>query len=150
MLLRALRMQALSDSPEAFGSTLEREVARSTAEWQRWLGPGAIVFLETADGPQGLAAGVPDAVEPGVVSLMSMWVHPELRGSGAANTLIGAVLAWAEEVGAALIRLDVIEGNDRARRLYERQQFRPTGQVAGRARDGAREIQMERGVRREE
>ena len=116
MLLRALRMQALSDSPEAFGSTLEREVARSTAEWQRWLGPGAIFFLETADGPQGLAAGVPDAVEPGVVSLMSMWVHPELRGSGAANTLIGAVLAWAEEVGAALIRLDVSEGNDRARR----------------------------------
>ena len=35
--LRALRLQALSDSPEAFGSTYERELARTHEEWQRWL-----------------------------------------------------------------------------------------------------------------
>jgi GNAT superfamily N-acetyltransferase len=124
-VLRTLRMQALSESPEAFGSTLDREVARSTADWQRWLSPSATCILETATGPMGLAAGVPDAADPDMVSLMAMWVHPDLRGSGAADMLIDAVLAWAEAVGAHLIRLDVIQGNDRARRVYERHQFRP-------------------------
>jgi ribosomal protein S18 acetylase RimI-like enzyme len=44
------------------------------------------------------------------------------------------------------VRLDVIEGNDRARRLYERHGFRATGHITVRARDGAREVQMERRI----
>jgi GNAT superfamily N-acetyltransferase len=145
-VLRALRIQALSEAPEAFGSTLDRELARSPSEWQRWLSPSATFFLDTASGPKGIAAGVPDAGDPAIVYLMAMWVHPDLRGSGAADMLVEAVLAWAEGVGASAIRLDVIQGNDRARLLYERHQFGPTGQTAVRSRDGAIEVQMARRV----
>ena len=145
-LLRKIRLEALAEAPAAFGSTLDRERARTLVDWQKWLSPSATFVLETNDGPEGIAAGVPDSTDPTVVHLMAMWVHPALRGSGAASALVQAVLAWAEERGARSIRLDVIDGNDRARRLYERHGFQATGQIAIRPRDGAREVQMERRV----
>ena len=143
-ILRELRLQALSDSPVAFGSTYERELARSAAEWQRWLSPGAIFFLEDAAGARGMVAGVPDEIDAAVVHLMAMWVSPALRGSGAGDALVAAVLAWANSQGAASVRLQVILGNDRARHFYERNGFRYTGREQIRQRDGMIELQMER------
>jgi ribosomal protein S18 acetylase RimI-like enzyme len=145
-LLRKIRLEALSEAPEAFGSTLDRERARTLVDWQKWLSPSATFVLETTTGPEGIAAGVPDSTDPAVVHLMAMWVHPALRGSGAASALVQAVLAWAEEQGARLVRLSVIDGNHRARRLYERHGFQDTGHIALRPRDGAREVEMERRV----
>ena len=145
-LLREIRLEALSEAPEAFGSTLERERARTLVDWQKWLSPSATFLLETDNGPRGIAAGVPDSTDTTVVHLMAMWVHPALRGSGAASALVEAVLAWAEEQGASSVRLDVIDGNDRARQLYERHGFEATGKIAIRPRDNAREVQMERRV----
>ena len=55
-ILRALRLQALSDTPDAFGSTYERELARTTADWQRWLSPGATFILTDDDDPRGIVA----------------------------------------------------------------------------------------------
>jgi RimJ/RimL family protein N-acetyltransferase len=46
-----------------------------------------------------------------------------------------------------LVRLKVIQRNDRARRFYERIGFRPTGHQTVRERDGEIEIQMERNSR---
>jgi GNAT superfamily N-acetyltransferase len=46
-----------------------------------------------------------------------MWVHPDLRGTGAANALVSSVKAWAAEVGATQIRLKVVEKNSVARRF---------------------------------
>jgi hypothetical protein len=56
-----LRIQALTDSPNAFGSTYERELARTTEDWRRWLAPGVTFILEASGEPRGLAAGVRDA-----------------------------------------------------------------------------------------
>jgi hypothetical protein len=50
-VLRALRLEALSDAPEAFGSTYARELARTTADWQRWFAPGITLILEEAGTP---------------------------------------------------------------------------------------------------
>jgi ribosomal protein S18 acetylase RimI-like enzyme len=143
-LLLKIRVEALCESPEAFGSTIDRERARTPADWQKWLSPSATFLLETDGGAQGIVAGVPDATDTAVVHLMAMWVHPALRGSGAASALVQSVLDWAEARRASLVRLDVIEDNLRARRLYERHGFRPTGHITTRPRDGARELQMER------
>lgn len=145
-LLRELRIQALSEAPAAFGSTLQRELDRTPAEWTSWLSPAATYLLEAGTTPRGIAAGVPDATDPSVVWLMAMWLHPDLRGSGAADLLVEAVLSWATNVGAERIRLDVIAGNDAAIGLYQRFGFRPTGYTTIRARDGATELQMERKV----
>jgi ribosomal protein S18 acetylase RimI-like enzyme len=145
-LLLEIRLEALSESPEAFGSTLDRERARTPADWKKWLSPSATFILETTIGLQGIVAAVPDLTEPAVVHLMAMWVHPALRGSGAASALVQSVVAWAEERDASSVRLDVIEDNHRARRLYERHGFRTTGHISVRPRDGARELQMERRI----
>ncbi|HEY4905354.1 MAG TPA: GNAT family N-acetyltransferase, partial [Candidatus Sulfotelmatobacter sp.] len=72
------------------------------------------------------------------------WVHPKIRGSGGADELVAAVIAWAQSEGAKLVRLKVIQGNDRARGFYERMGFRATGREEIRQRDGVIEVQMER------
>jgi ribosomal protein S18 acetylase RimI-like enzyme len=145
-ILRALRLLALSEAPAAFGSTYDRELARTPADWQRWLSPGATFLVDAADGVRGLVAGMPDATDPAIVHLMAMWVHPALRGSGAADALVAAVLSWARESRARVVRLAVVQANDRARRCYERNGFRATGTQSVRDRDGAIEIEMDQAL----
>jgi GNAT superfamily N-acetyltransferase len=145
-ILRELRLQALSDEPDAFGSTYEREFARTTSDWQRWLSPGATFILEEPQGASGIVAGGRDTTDPAIVHLMAMWVHRTRRGTGAGDRLVAAVLSWARTDGAKAVRLNVIGSNARARRFYERNGFRPTGEETVRARDGQIEVQMERAV----
>ncbi len=146
-LLRKVRLQALSEAPDAFGSTYEREVARTNSEWQQWLTPAATFILGDTNGEEeearGIIAGLRDSTDPTVVHLMAMWVHPAIRGSGAADGLVAAVLGWAASEGANRVRLKVIQSNDRARRFYERNGFRLTGHEDIRERDGQIELQME-------
>jgi GNAT superfamily N-acetyltransferase len=142
MTLRSVRLQALTDSPRAFSSTYEREVARTAEDWRHWLAPAA-TFILTADGePRGLVAGVPDQSDSSIMHLMAMWVHPDIRGTGAADALISSVKAWAVHKGATEVRLKVVEGNDRARRCYERAGFRPTGRQSVLEKNGDIELEM--------
>jgi GNAT superfamily N-acetyltransferase len=141
-VLRALRVQALTDSPRAFSSTLERELARTTEDWQRWMSPGVTFILEAGGEPRGLVAGGLDKSDALVVDLMAMWVHPDLRGTGAADALILSVKNWASEVGATRVRLQVVENNDRAKRCYERAGFRATGRQGVVETTGDIEIEM--------
>lgn len=141
-VLRAVRLQALGDSPRAFGSTYERELARTTEDWRRWLAPGGTFLLEVGGEVRGMVAGVRDAQDSSVVHLMAMWVHPDHRGTGAADALVSSVKAWAAEVGAKQVRLNVVEGNERARRCYERAGFRATGRLGVLEKNGDVEIEM--------
>jgi ribosomal protein S18 acetylase RimI-like enzyme len=139
---RDLRVQALTDAPEAFSSTLEREQARTIEDWRKWMAPG-VTFLVLADSePRGLVAGVSDAENRALVHLMAMWVHPAVRGTGAADLLVEAVKKWAVEMGATEVRLGVVETNARARRCYERNGFRETGRRGVVAKSGEAEIEM--------
>ena len=147
-ILRELRLQALTDAPDAFSSSYERELARTPEDWRRWLSPGVTLFLEKSGTPRGLVAGLHDRENAGIVQLMSMWVHPDLRGSGAADALVSEHFAWARGAGATLVRLEVMATNERARRLYERHGFRLTGRETIREADGRVELQMERQVGR--
>jgi ribosomal protein S18 acetylase RimI-like enzyme len=146
LILRAVRLQAVSDTPEAFGSTYDRELARTIADWQRWMSPGATFILDDAGRARGIIAGMRDESDAAVVHLMSMWVDPSLRGSGAAEALVASLLTWAETEGARQMRLAVIQTNDRARRFYERLGFRENGRQSVRQRDGAIEVEMERAL----
>ena len=57
-VLRSLRLQALTDSPRSFSSTYERELARTTQDWQRWMAPG-VTFILVAEGePRGLTCRI--------------------------------------------------------------------------------------------
>lgn len=141
-VLRTLRLQALTDSPRAFSSSYEREVARTTEDWQRWMSPGVTFILEAGREPHGMVAGVRDKDDSSMVHLMAMWVHPDSRGTGAADQLVASIKNWAEEVGAKKVRLDVVEGNRRARRCYERAGFRATGRFGVVEKNGDIEVEM--------
>jgi GNAT superfamily N-acetyltransferase len=141
-IVRDLRLRALADAPDAFTSTLEQERVRTAADWRRWLGEAAVFVFDDAAGPAGLAAGVPHRADPRSVFLMSMWVRPGRRGSGAADALIGAVLSWARGLGVARVLLHVGSHNGRARRCYERNGFRATGGSFVDHRTGTLELEM--------
>jgi GNAT superfamily N-acetyltransferase len=143
-ILREVRLQALSDAPDAFGSTYEREVARTVEDWRRWLSPGATFLLEDPRGVRGIVACTLDATDAAIVHLMAMWAHPDIRGSGAGDRLVAEVVAWARAEGASVVQLQVIQDNLRARRFYEKNGFRLTGRTRVRERDGQIEVQMER------
>ena len=123
--VRALRIAAMTDSPEAFGSTAERERGRTTEDWTAMVASGEMFLLEDGPIPVGLA-GLHEG------HLVSMWVAPEARGQGGGDRLVEAVVADAD---GAELHLWVTDGNDRARRLYERHGFELTGRREVRMRD---------------
>lgn len=138
-ILRWLRIEALTDAPHAFGSTLERERARTEDDWRRWVDPGPTWLLEDDGTPLGLT-GVflrPD----GAAEVVSMWVREEARGTGAAEALMRAAMEWGVDHGIEL-RLHATKGNDRAQRFYERLGFVLTGATEVRDHDGAIEREM--------
>ncbi|MFJ4963933.1 putative acetyltransferase [Streptomyces sp. ADI96-02] len=133
-LYRALRLAALTDAPQEFGSTLAREEALTEDQWRRRLeGRGQFVARQDGD-PCGIAGVVP--AEPRVAELVSVWVRPRSRGQGVGGLLLDAALGWAEEHGCVEVRLTVSEGNDAAERLYSRHGFRRTA-AGGPAEDAA-------------
>jgi hypothetical protein len=56
-VLRALRLEALGEAPEAFSSSYEHELARTQEDWRRWLSSGVTLLLEDAGLARGLVAG---------------------------------------------------------------------------------------------
>ncbi len=61
----------------------------------------------------------------GVSELISMWVAPAARGTGAGDALVRGVIAWAEQQPPTrALHLCVVKENHRAIRLYERHGFR--------------------------
>jgi RimJ/RimL family protein N-acetyltransferase len=143
-LLRELRIAALTDSPKAFSSTLDREHARTEANWLSWVTPPSVTFiLESAEGEtRGIVAGAPEKDDPSIVILMSMWVHESHRGTGAARQLIGSVQKWAADLNAREVQLLVNESNPVARGCYERTGFRATGKRGINPVTGEPEIEM--------
>ncbi len=143
--MREVRLAALRDAPQAFGSTYERELAFTEEEWRRRVATG-LKLLAMLDGqPVGHAGGLPSAEEPGAVDLVGMWVDPAARGRGVGEALVESVTRWAATQGAQRVCLWVTETNVPAQRLYERCGFMPTGDRMPMPRDHSiTEIKMAR------
>ncbi|MCR6487103.1 GNAT family N-acetyltransferase [Amycolatopsis sp. OK19-0408] len=124
-VLREIRLRALADTPENFGSLVAAEGAKPAEEWRSWLRDRAWFAAFDGEDTVALVCGWPGELE---WLVFSMWVAPQARGRGLAADLIGAVRETAEVAGAEAIVLHVFEGNDRARRVYERLGFVPTGE----------------------
>jgi GNAT superfamily N-acetyltransferase len=142
-LLRELRMMAISDAPEAFGSTLQETAERSVQTWRHMLRPERNPFFifEVENVIGGLIGGLSPS-ENSVAQLVSMWVSPQLRGRQVSDQLVEHVIRWAVEAGACRITLHCTEGNLFAERLYARHGFSRTGEIEVRERDNAVEFEM--------
>ena len=145
---RQVRLSALTDSPEAYASTLEREQVFDEWTWRSRLSENG-TFLATR---HGVVAGTATGLFPGEQSspgeqggattrdrmLVAMWVLPDHRGTGVAQALVEAVVGWAREDGAERVLLSVVDTNEVGRRLYERMGFALTGRAEPLARDLSR------------
>ena len=130
---RDLRLRALAESPDAFGSTLALERARPDVDWATRLDAGARapselpLVAERGGDAVGLAWGRLADDDPGVARLYQVWVAPEHRGHGVGRLLLDAVVEWARAAGAHTLALDVTCGDTPAMRLYTRAGCRPAG-----------------------
>jgi len=126
-ILREIRLAALQDAPQAFGSTYQREARFTEAQWRKRINDTAVTFFAQLDedpAPAGIA-GV--WVDDGAAELVSMWVRPDARGRGVGEALVMATAGWARARGHGALFLWVTEVNAPARRLYERCGFAPSG-----------------------
>lgn len=142
--LRAIRLRALSDAPDAFATTFDEAVAWLPENWARQLAELA-TFVATTDGDDiGLVRGVPHRDDPDAGFLLSMWVAPETRRQGIGSALVDAVVDWAQSRGFKRLALDVAESNATATAFYLRKGFVPNGLVGALPppREHVREIQM--------
>ena len=130
---RTLRLAALRDAPDAFGSTLAAEQERLPEQWRDRLAQaqtsGADLPLVAA--VQGQALGLlwakVDADDARLVHLFQMWVVPEARGQGLGKALLAHAIAWARSVGARCVQLGVTSGDTPAARLYASAGFHAVG-----------------------
>lgn len=135
--VRHLRLAALADTPDAFGSTLEQEADRDEASWRGWLDrPDVATFVASLVGEDGESrtaglttiAAVTDET-PRTAGMYSVWVAPSVRGRGVGDALLAAAVAHARAAGYARIVLDVGDHNTPAQALYARHGFTPTGRT---------------------
>lgn len=135
---REVRLRALREEPDAFGSTYAAELTLDDVSWQARASSGRQFLAVDGARVVGTATGwtVPDE-PPSQRWLVGMWVDPRYRGRGLAGRLVDAVAGWARAEGARTLRLDVALGNGPARAAYLRRGFCGTGEITSMPRDPA-------------
>lgn len=126
--LRAIRLRALADAPDAFYTTLEQAEAFDEAQWIDQLDRLPTFVAEIEGGDIAMVRGKLD--DNGTDAwLLSMWVAPEARGQGVGDRLVDTIIEWAISEGRERLLLEVTDKNAGAIRLYDRKGFKPTGRT---------------------
>jgi GNAT superfamily N-acetyltransferase len=127
--VRDVRLRALTDAPDAFGTALAADARRPPESWRARLAEAtAATFLACTGGEDvGMVVGAPYEGREPDAGLFAMWVAPEARGTGVGDALVRAVTGWARAAGHPRLLLDVADDNVAAIRLYARHGFAPTG-----------------------
>jgi ribosomal protein S18 acetylase RimI-like enzyme len=126
-------LRALADSPDAFGSTWEVEHEKPDEYWAGRLSSAVTsqrqlpLVAEAGTALVGLVWGRIEDAQPESAHVFQMWVAPEARSRGCGTVLLQTVVAWARNLKATTVSLQVTCGDTAARRLYERAGFRPAG-----------------------
>jgi ribosomal protein S18 acetylase RimI-like enzyme len=131
--LRALRLRALREEPEAFGSSWEEENQRPLEQTiARLQADGITAFGGFADG--GRLAGMvrlwrhEGSKTEHKADIISMYVAPEVRGRGLGKMLLSAAITHARTTpGIEQLMLAVNATNVPAHNLYLAMGFTPYG-----------------------
>ncbi|MFK3985033.1 GNAT family N-acetyltransferase [Micromonospora sp. NPDC050397] len=140
--MRALRLEMLADAPLAFLETVAEAAARPHGEFAqrvRHSAHGGDIAAFVAEMPPanpgspaagrlvGHLGGHAVPTEPGLTVIFAVYVTPALRGTGLLADLVEQVAAWSRAAGRPELMLEVVVGNDRALRAYQRLGFVDTG-----------------------
>lgn len=138
--LRSIRLEALSDTPDAFGSTSEDALGFSDDRWRTMAAQWCYFLCERDGEVMGMISGGLNDQHPGTHWMYGMYVTPSARGSGVANDLVDAVFEWARSEGATELYLHVTSTISRARAFYEKLGFEFTGNHFTMTRDPRLEL----------
>ena len=150
-LSRALRLEALADTPIGFLETLEQAQSADDQTWQQRAARGAEggdafqVLAWDGDRPVGTCVSF---VRDGRTWLVAVYLSPDARGQGLLAELVDRCAGWARGGGAPELVLEVHESNVRARAAYAKLGFVETGSATPYPHDppGGLELEMVRGL----
>ena len=131
---RDVRLRALADAPDAFGSTYAREAAFGESEWKACFDSvsGADDCLPLVAEDDGAFVGLTwarlDAANPRIAHLYQVWVAPTHRRRGVGRAMMDAAIVWARARAVQRLALDVTCGNSAALGMYERAGFVAVGE----------------------
>ena len=133
---RALRLEMLADSPLAFLENVAQAAARPHESFRRRLtdsttGCRIAQFIADPGGRSrlaGHAGGIVLTDEPGVTCVFAVYVTPSRRGGKVLAELVDAVADWSRRCRRDELMLEVVVGNGRAVRAYEKLGFVDTGE----------------------
>jgi GNAT superfamily N-acetyltransferase len=133
--VRDVRLRALRDAPDAFGSTFEGESGSGEPLWRAWAtgwdGAEAQALFAAVENEAwlGIALGVRWDAEGEIANLYAMWVERGGRRRGAGAALVEAVVGWARSLpGVRRVHLAATVTNPDAIAFYERCGFADTGE----------------------
>ncbi|MFH8381465.1 GNAT family N-acetyltransferase [Kitasatospora sp. NPDC018058] len=136
--LRAIKLEALLDSPTAFSSSYDDTVALAEDVWQQQAAVEAtseecatFVAVDEAGAWVGIAGVGPIPDVPDHVHVHSVYVSPRYRGpAGPAAELMRACIRHAQgHTALGWLTLGVHERNLRALAFYRRLGFEDTGKI---------------------
>jgi len=152
--LRALRLQALADTPIAYLESLEQALSYGEDVWRARAvrssegGDSVQLLAFVDDRAVATAVGFVDPERADTAVLAAVYLAPDRRGTGLLEELVDRVSGWAAGTGRTALRLWVHEDNERARSAYARLEFAETGQTMAYPLDQTRrELAMERLLR---
>ena len=116
---RGIRLAGLRESPEAFGSTFDRENIQPLAWFRDRLAASQVFGAFCSADLLGIAGF---AIREGEKErhkglLWGMYVRPDVRKAGLGRQLVEAVVEYAR-AHVEVVQLSVVSGNEPARRLY--------------------------------
>jgi RimJ/RimL family protein N-acetyltransferase len=119
-LYRELRLEALTNNPDAFSSTIDIERDRPLNRFAARLAENFVLGAFDGERPVGIAGFY---VQPGPKHahkgmLWGMYVRPEMRGAGIGRVLVETIVAHARDQ-VEILQLFVVADNLPARRLYQ-------------------------------
>ncbi|MDQ6714563.1 MAG: GNAT family N-acetyltransferase [Actinomycetota bacterium] len=128
---KAIRLAALSDSPDAFVASLEEEQGYEEAFWRERMRRSTRLVAQRGNGEGAEQLGVVslgDAKDEGgrVAEIFGLWVSPEARGTGVATKLVEASAERARKDGRTHVAYWVGTDNGRAVAFASGIGFRPT------------------------
>ncbi|MCW2607663.1 MAG: mshD 6 [Frankiales bacterium] len=147
-VLRALRLEALQDTPLAYCEAYADAARAADDEWRYRAtrgseGGDSCQLLALREG-RGVGTAVTFPGEDGVWWVAAVYLQPAARGQGLLGELVDALAAHAAGQGAARMRLEVHEDNPRAAAAYRRLGFVPTGERTSYPLGPGEEVVMER------
>lgn len=123
--VRDVRLRALREDPEVFGSSLAREEMFAETHWRMRLRSARTwVSLDAGGTARGLVGMIEEPGSPkSDRHVVQLWVAPEARRHGVGWSLLDAVRAAAVADGATTVSLWVVDGNHAAGDLFVRAGF---------------------------